>query len=130
MPCQSSQLFAGRFHVNFINKNPAELLINLKTSLFYVTQQISLNALAYLLRLDCQLIEVVTTHGLDETSQPRVLTYSQRKTLDSFPKDPGTIALIYSTNVDALVNQSVALRFTPSTVGWPNCFLGWGWKIY
>ncbi|PLW47246.1 hypothetical protein PCANC_12430 [Puccinia coronata f. sp. avenae] len=81
----------SRFHINFINKNPAELLINLKTSLFYVTQQVSLPASAYLLRLDRQLIEVVTTHGLDETSQPRTLTYSERKTLNSFPKDPSTV---------------------------------------
>ncbi|PLW34522.1 hypothetical protein PCANC_19240 [Puccinia coronata f. sp. avenae] len=81
----------SRFHLDFINKNPAELLVNLKTSLFYVTQQISLTASAYLLRLDCQLIELVATHGLDQTSQPRVLTYSERKTLDSFPRDPATI---------------------------------------
>ncbi|PLW36244.1 hypothetical protein PCASD_12095 [Puccinia coronata f. sp. avenae] len=81
----------SRFHINFINKNPAELLINLKTSLFYFKQQVSLPASAYILRLDCQLIEVVTTHGLDETSQPRTLTYSERKTLDLFPKDPSTV---------------------------------------
>ncbi|WAR55865.1 hypothetical protein PtB15_6B609 [Puccinia triticina] len=79
------------FHIDFINKNPATLLINLKTSLFYVTQQISLVALAYLLKLNRHLIEIVSTHGLDESSQPRGLNYSEQRTLDSFPKDPTTV---------------------------------------
>jgi hypothetical protein len=43
--------------------------------------------------------------------QPRLM-----KTIDKY------VALIYSKNVDKLVNQSVALRFTPSTVGWPTVF--------
>ncbi|PLW33130.1 hypothetical protein PCASD_17572 [Puccinia coronata f. sp. avenae] len=81
----------AQFHIDFINKNPVTLLINLKSSLFYVSQQISWSAAAYLLKLDHQLIEVVTSHGLDESSKPRGLTYSERKTLDSFPVDPTTI---------------------------------------
>ncbi|PLW07026.1 hypothetical protein PCASD_23642 [Puccinia coronata f. sp. avenae] len=100
-----------RFHLDFINKNPAVLLINLKTSLFYVTQRISRAASAYLLRLDRQLIEIVTSHGLDESSQPRPLNYSERQTLDSFPVNPA--AVIQHLAIDPDLNFLVCC---------PRCF--------
>ncbi|WAQ90209.1 hypothetical protein PtA15_12A195 [Puccinia triticina] len=48
------------------------------------------------------LIEIVSSHGLDESSQPRGLNYSEQRTLDLFPKDPTTV--IWHLEIDPDLN--------------------------
>ncbi|POW03571.1 hypothetical protein PSHT_11641 [Puccinia striiformis] len=93
-------IITARFYLDTINKAPAVLIVNLKTVLFYVTQQISLAASSYLLKLDRQLVEIVASQGLTPLMPPRTLSYSENIALDAYPKCTQTIIRHLAINPD------------------------------
>ncbi|POV94806.1 hypothetical protein PSTT_16647 [Puccinia striiformis] len=116
-------LASARFYLDTINKAPAVLIVNLKTVLFYVTQQISLAASSYLLKLDRQLVEIVASQGLTPSMPPRTLSYSENIALDAYPKCTQTIIrhLAIDPDLNYLICCPKCFAMYPESSAPENC---------
>ncbi|KAI7945993.1 hypothetical protein MJO29_012381 [Puccinia striiformis f. sp. tritici] len=116
-------IITARFYLDTINKAPAVLIVNLKTVLFYVTQQISLAASSYLLKLDRQLVEIVASQGLTPLMPPRTLSYSENIALDAYPKCTQTIIrhLAIDPDLNYLICCPKCFAMYPESSAPENC---------
>ncbi|KAA1101584.1 hypothetical protein PGT21_025104 [Puccinia graminis f. sp. tritici] len=84
--CSRFYKLASWHHVS-----PSITLVKLKTALLYVTQTCSLYTSSCMLKLDRQLIELVTTQGLKHRSKPQPLSISSQLALSDLPQDTRTV---------------------------------------
>ncbi|KAA1073203.1 hypothetical protein PGT21_050095 [Puccinia graminis f. sp. tritici] len=102
--------------------SPAVTLVKLKTALFYVTQTCSLYTSSCMLKLDRQLIELVTTQGLKHQSQPQPLSISSQLALSDLPQDTRTVIrnLSIDPDLEYLVCCPDCFAMYPETSATPN----------